>query len=308
MINEINDAKPTSISHIVGQVGVVKQVAVALDAAFADGQSFSSALLVGPPGVGKSALAAVIACEMATDFHEVLGQSITSIGDLNALLLEARDKDVVHIDEAHELSRQFQTALYLALDKQSIFGGTRLVQPIPIADFTLLLSTTDEYCLLQPLRDRMKLTLRFEFYSEQELTLLLRHRCRALAWDIDEGVLPMIAQRSRGTPRIALRLLQACRRVCRAEGESAILPSHFERACQLDQIDDLGLESTEQKYLSILAEGPARLNVISMILGLPSRTVAQVTEQYMVRAGLIDKDKSGLRQLTAKGLEHVRSK
>ena len=308
MPNEISDVKPTSIRHIVGQVGVVTQVGVALDAAFADGRKFDSALLVGPPGMGKSALAAVIAEEMATEFHEVLGQSITSIGDLNALLLEARDKDVVHIDEAHQLDRKYQTALYLALDKQSLFGGRRLVQPIPIADFTLLLSTTDEYCLLQPLRDRMKLTLRFEFYSDQELTLLLRHRCRALTWDIDEGVLPMIAQRSRGTPRLALRLLQACWRVCRAEGERAILPSHFERACALEQIDGLGLGSTERKYLSILAEGPSRLNVISMILGLPTRTVAQVTEQYLVRAGLIDKDKSGMRQLTAKGLDHVRSR
>ena len=224
MPNEINDVKPTSISHIVGQTSVVKQVGVALDAAFADGRKFDSALLVGPPGVGKSALAAVIACEMATEFHEVLGQSITSIADLNALLLDAGDKDVLHLDEAHQLDRRFQTALYLALDKRSLFGGRRLGQPIPIADFTLLLSTTDEYCLLQPLRDRMKLTLRFEFYSDEELTLLLRWRCKALAWNIDEGVLPLIAQRSRGTPRLALRLLQACWRVCRAEGERAILP------------------------------------------------------------------------------------
>ena len=95
---------------------------MALDAAFADGRKFDSALLVGPPGLGKSALAAVIAEEMATDFHEVLGQSITSIGDLNALLLEAKDKDVIHIDECHQLDRRYQTALYLALDKQCIFG------------------------------------------------------------------------------------------------------------------------------------------------------------------------------------------
>ena len=308
MPNEINDVKPTSIRHIVGQGGVVKQVVVALDAAFANGQKFDSSILLGPPGVGKSALAAVIAEEMATNFHEVLGQSLNSIGDLNALLLEAKDKDIIHIDEAHQLDRRFQTALYLALDKQSIFGGQRLVQPIPIADFTLLLSTTDEYCLLQPLRDRMTLTLRFEFYSDEELTVLLRQRCRGLAWDIDEAVLPLIAQRSRGTPRIALRLLQACRRVARAEGDWAIQPQHFGSACELEQVDHLGLGSTEQKYLSILAEGPSRLNVISTILGLPARTVAQVTEQFLVRAGLIDKDKNGLRQLTAKGLAHARNR
>ena len=117
--------------------------------------------LVGGPGWARSQLASVIAQEMATDFHEVLGQSITSIGDLNALLLEAKDKDIIHIDECHELDKTFQTALYLAVDKRSIFvNSKRSPQPIPIADFTLLLSsTTDEYCLLQPLRDRMKLTL-----------------------------------------------------------------------------------------------------------------------------------------------------
>jgi holliday junction DNA helicase RuvB len=101
--HEINDVQPNSIRHIVGQSGVVKQVSVALDAAFADARRFDSALLVGPPGVGKSALAAVIAAEMASNFHEVLGQSIKAPADLNALLLAAKDKDVLHVDEAHEL-------------------------------------------------------------------------------------------------------------------------------------------------------------------------------------------------------------
>jgi Holliday junction DNA helicase RuvB len=304
---EIDEVRPSSLSHLIGQKAVIAQVSTALDAAFEDGNRFDHGLLVGPPGVGKSQLASVIAQEMATDFHEVLGQSITTLSDLNALLLEARTKDILHIDEAHQLDRRLQTALYLALDKQRVFGGRRLVQPIPIADFTLLLSTTDEYCLLQPLRDRMKLTLRFEFYSDEELTLLLRWRCKALNWNIEEGVLPMIAQRSRGTPRIALRLLQACRRVARSQGDHTITVPHFDHACQLEQIDDLGLGPTERKYLSILSEGPIRLNVIAMILGLPTRTVAQVTEQFLIRAGLVDKDKFGMRQLTAKGVHHVRS-
>ena len=307
---EINDATPTSLSHLVGQKQVIAQVTTAIDAAFEDGTRFDHAMLVGGPGLGKSQLASVIAREMATRFQEVLGQSITSIGDLNALLLAAADKDVIHIDEAHELAKQFQTALYLAIDKRSVFvSGGRRSSPhsISLADFTLLVSTTDEYCLLQPLRDRMKLTLRFEFYTEEELTLLLRYRGKALSWDVEEQVLPLIAKRSRGTPRIALRLLQACRRVCRAEGETAILPVHFERACQLEQIDGLGLGSTEQKYLSILAEGPTRLNVISTILGLPSRTVSEVTEQFLIRSELITKDKNGLRQLTQKGMEYARN-
>ncbi len=309
MASEINDVVPTSLAHLVGQKGVIAQVTTAMDAAFEDGTRLDHALLVGGPGLGKSQLASVIAQEMATDFHEVLGQSITGIGDLNALLLNAKDKDIVHIDECHQLDKTFQTALYLAVDKKSIFvNSKRSPQPIPIAEFTLLLSTTDEYCLLQPLRDRMKLTLRFEFYTEDELTTLLRHRCKALDWEVDQEVLPLIAVRSRGTPRIALRLLQACRRVCRSQGNHAITIPHFNRACLLEQIDDMGLGPVERKYLSILADGPARLNVVSTILGLPTRTVSEVTEQFLIRSGLIDKDRAGLRQLTAKGLEHVRSK
>ena len=117
---EITDVAPSSLSHLIGQRGVIDQVKVALDAAQMDGKKFDHSLLVGPPGLGKSILAAVIAQEMATDFHEILGQSIKNIADLNALLLRAKDKDVVHIDEAHELTKEYQTALYLAVDKRRL--------------------------------------------------------------------------------------------------------------------------------------------------------------------------------------------
>jgi Holliday junction DNA helicase RuvB len=308
---EMNDIAPSSLSHLIGQRGVVDQVTVALDAAFADGKKMDSALLVGPPGVGKSALARVIAAEMATELHEVLGQSITDTGELNALLLAAQHKDVVHIDECHELNKEYQTALYLACDQRKIFlssnGKGRMPQSIPIADFTLLLSTTDEYCLLQPLRDRMRLTLRFDFYGGDDLAHMVQHRSRALHWVVDEEVFGQIAQRSRGTPRLALRLLQSCHRVCRANGDNEITVEHLQRACALEQIDALGLGPTEQKYLSLLAEGSSRLNVIASILGLPSRTVAEVTEPFLIRSGLLSKDDQGRRQLTSLGHQHVSS-
>jgi Holliday junction DNA helicase RuvB len=286
----------------------VEQVKVAIDAAFQDNRRFDHAMLVGPPGMGKSMVANVIAAEMATNFHEVLGQSVGNIGDLNALLLQAGDKSVVHIDEMHECPKPIQTALYLALDKRKVFiTGGKAVQAIPIADFTLLLSTTDEYCLLQPLRDRMRLVLRFDFYTETDLATLLRHRILALGWDVDEALLPLIAQRSKGTPRLALRLLQSSRRVCRAEGEETITLGHLQRACILEQLDDLGLGPTEQQYLRLLADGPLRLNVIASALGLPARTVSQVTEPFLIRAGLVTKDDQSRRQLTAAGYERVSS-
>ncbi len=307
--NEISDASPTSLNHLIGQRSVVEQVRVALDAAQQDGKKFDSALLVGPSGCGKTQTAKVIAAEMASDFYEVLGQSIASPADFNALLLGAKDCDVILINEAHELDKEYQTALYLACDQRRVFlqvgKAGRTPQSIPLTDFTLLLATTDEYRLLQPLRDRMKLSLRFEFYSAGELTELLKQRSRALRWTVDESVLAPIARRSRGTPRLALRLLQSCRRVCRSEGDNAITLDHHERACLLEQIDGLGLGPTDQQYLRILAEGASRLNVIASRLGLPSRTVAEVTEPFLIRAGLVAKDDQGRRQLTAAGREHL---
>ena len=205
---EINDVTPSSLSHLIGQRGVIDQVRVALDAAQMDGKKFDHAMLVGPPGLGKSILASCIAQEMATDLHEVLGQSIKNVADLNVLLLAAKDKDVVHIDECHELGKEFQTALYLAVDKRRlIIQGGKTPMTLPLSDFTLLLSTTDEYSLLQPCRDRMKLLLRFQFYSEAELVEVLRHRSKALRWTVDETIFPQITKRAKGTPRLALRLL-----------------------------------------------------------------------------------------------------
>ena len=213
-------------------------------------KSSTTLLFVGPPGLGKTAIAKVVACEMASDFHEVLGQSIKAPADLNAVLLSAKEKSIVFIDECHEMKPEYQTALYLALDKRKVIvSGGRTPLSMKVADFTLLLATTDEHRLLQPLRDRMRLVLRFDFYNDGELETVVRQRSRGLGWTVDEAVFPLIAQRSRGTPRIALRLLQACRRVCRAEGETTITEDQLRRACELEGIDELGLGPTEQKYL-----------------------------------------------------------
>jgi Holliday junction DNA helicase RuvB len=308
--NDIADAAPTALAGLIGQRSVVDQVKVALDAARQDGKKFDNSLLTGPPGCGKTQTAKVIAAEMGCDcvFHEVLGQAVTSPADFNALLLGAKDRDVILIDEVHELEKEFQTALYLACDQRLIFLQSRAKaapQSIPLADITLLLATTDEFKLLQPLRDRMKLTLRFGFYSAGDLVELLRQRSRALRWPVDERVLAPIAARSRGTPRLALRLLQSCRRVARSEGENTVTLIHLERACLLEQIDGLGLGPTEQEYLTILAEGATRLNVVSSRLGIHTRTVAEVTEPFLIRIGLVTKDDQGRRELTVEGRNHL---
>jgi Holliday junction DNA helicase RuvB len=151
----------------------------------------------------------------------------------------------------------------------------------------------------------MRLTLRFQFYELEDLEKIAGMRATALAWNVEDAVFPRIAQRSRGTPRLALRLLQAAHRVSRAEAEDAVTVAHLERACSLEGIDRLGLGPTEQQYLGILQEGPTRLNMLASRLGLPTRTVAEVTEPFLIRAGLIVKDDQGKRQLTAEGRDHV---
>ena len=305
---DLNDIGPSALSHLVGQRSVVEQVRVALEAAFADQRPIDHALLVGPAGCGKTQTAKVIAAEMASEYHEVLGQALESPADLNELLLGTKDRDVVLIDEAALIPNEQQHALLMALDQRKIVlaGGKtgRSPQSIPLKNFSLLLATTDEYKLIAPLIDRMRLVLRFQFYSVEDLTEITRQRCRALNWLIDDDVLPFIARRSRGVPRLALRLVMAARRVARSEGQTRITVDDLDRACSLEGIDLLGLGPTEQQYLRIVAEGTCRLNVIASRLGLPTRTVA-LTEQVLIRLNFLDKDEGGKRFLTPKAREHL---
>jgi holliday junction DNA helicase RuvB len=303
---EINDVQPTSLSHLIGNRGVTNQVKVAMDAAFEDDHRFPHAVMVGPPGMGKSTLASVISKEMAVPFHEVLGQNLRNTGDLNSLLLQTEPRAIIHIDEVHEAPTAIQTALYMALDKRQIMvRGGSTVTALPVNDFTLLLSTTEEHDILQPLRDRMRLTLRFDFYTELDLFQVVATRAKGLGWDIDDVIPSLIASRGRGTPRIALKLLQAARRCCRAAGESLITAAHLRQACELESIDPFGLGFIEQKYLSLLVDGPRRVNVIASALGIPAKTLTSVQEPTLIRLGLIDKDDVSRRYLTSKGREHL---
>lgn len=306
---DISEARPSSVNHLIGQPSVKEQIIVALDSAQQDNKKFDHALLVGFPGGGKTTSAQIIAAEMGTDFIDALGQSLKAVADLNALLLQATGRAVILIDEAHELPKTLQTALYLALDQRRVLlqGSRKGSTPvaIPLKDFTLLLATTEEYQLLQPLRDRMQLTLRFQFYEPGYLEKIVRMRAASLGWEVEPDVFPPIAQRSRGTPRLALRLLQDARRVARAEAGEVITVTNLERACSLEGIDHLGLGPTEQQYLGVLLEGPTRLNVLTSRLGPPSKTVAEVTEPFLIRVGLVVKDDQGRRQLTAAGRDHA---
>ena len=308
-MNEVNAVAPSSLKHLESksQKAMLELVRTTLDVCFADGSKWPSSLLLGPPGTGKSCLAGVIASELAVPFVEVTGLSVRNTADLNSVLLSATDKSIVFIDEADLMGVPSETALMVALTSGRLSlssGGS--VQSLPLADFTLLLATTEEYGLLQPLRDRMKLTLRFNFYCVDDLQQLIEVRARSLNWGIDEESVRGIAMRSRGTPRIGFNILQTARYVCRSDGSDTVLPVHLAKACELTGIrDSLGLNiTTDLAYMKLLQDGDKPLNVLASSLGMPSRTVSTVIEPFLIRSNLISKTKCG-RTLTAKGREHL---
>jgi len=305
----------TSLDQVVGQKLVVEQAKVALQAAKNDGTKFDHAMLVGGPGLGKTQISQLIGNEMADGFLEVLGQSLSSTDQLNPTLLSLAtrgQRPVLFIDEAHELPKDIQTALYLALDQgKVVLQGRNNSRPIGIpigCDFTVLLATTHEYQLLPPLRDRMKLVLRFQHYSSSELEEISKARADAMNWRVEnQAVFSSIAGRSRGTPRLALRLLQAAYRCSRGRNGSTISVEDLELACELDGIDSSGLGHLDRQYLLILAEGPTALNVAASRLGIQSKTVSDCLEPYLLRTGLMYKDESTKRKLTQRGRELVES-
>lgn len=302
------DVRPSSLNHMIGQSHVKDVVVTALEYAFQEQVAFPHSLMLGPPGVGKTALSKILSEECASGYHEALGSAVSTPAEFFALLMKAKDLDIVFIDEMHELDACFQHTLLIAMDERKVYlpnstGGAP--QAINLGKFCLIGATTDEHRLIRPLVDRFKLLLRFSYYSVPELTEIVRTRAKGLNWPINTEVLEPIAERAKGIPRLAIRILQSCWRVCRAGGDGVITLQHLQRACDLEKIDPLGLDATEQEYLGYLANGPLRLNMLASMLGLPTKTVSSVTESYLIRNQLITKDKNGMRMLTGKGMEHV---
>ncbi len=304
---------PPTLNHVIGQKPVVEKLKVALDASFADNRPFPHTLLVGPGGTGKTLLSQLIAKEMASEFFERLGQTLANPSTLNGFLLQPQKANaVLFIDEIHELPPLCQTALYRAMDEQAVFirnrhndSSTRL----QIVPSTIVAATTDPQRLLSPLRDRFRLVCQLQNYSVDELVAISRQRSRQLGWAVDDACFAPIAVRSFGTPRLALRLMEAAHRTARSEGSPTILVEHFERTLILEELDSLGLGPDERKYLRILfeAQSPMRLGVLASKLRVAPQTVSGVIEDRLIGCDLIERSQQG-RILTSKGIEHIRSR
>ena len=306
--NDLRDVHPTSFRHIVGQKHVSEALRVAVEASFAEKKRLDEVLLCGPPGVGKSAYVTVLANELGgVPFTELLAQSITNTAELNQALLSASD-GILFLDEIHLLRPTHQHALLQVLDKRRIFlSGGRSVQSIPVAPFTLVGATTDPDGLIQPLMDRFRIVLHLDYYGEDDLAEIVRQRCRALGWAYEPELLGEIARRGKGTPRIAVRLLQSTRRVQAAQGATALGVGHLQRACEIERISDLGLDNMQQKYLGLLGGGPQRLNVLASMLGVSTKVLTKTVEPFLLRSGLVVKDDQGRRSLTESGQDHLHS-
>lgn len=302
-------AAPQTIEHFVGAQHIKDRVRVALEATWNTGNGcvFPHTLALGAGGLGKTEISRIIAREMGVELVEVLGQSVRSNAELNAALLQAEGGCLL-IDEAHSLSDDVQVSLLKVLQEGTLFIGSRggCVQTIQLKPFCLIAATTDEWALAQPLVDRFRLLLRFEHYSADEMATLIAKRARAAAVQLTAGLPESVAARSKGVPRIGIRLLEACVRTMQAEAATVITPAIFERTCALEQLDPLGLEIIEQRYLHLLrqSQGALRLNVIASSLGLPRATIERSIEPTLIRLRLIEKDDAG-RALTATGWDHV---
>lgn len=301
-----------TLNHVVGQTRAVNILRTAIDAYFfersksGDEQAFPHTLITGPAGTGKTLLSEIVARELAANLHTELAQNIKFPEHVHGLLMMLEPGDVLFIDECHELPQVAQVALYGALQDGKLFLGKKQVINLP--PFSLIGATTDEFLLTKSMRDRFRLMLRLTHYSEEEMAKLVRQRAMRLGWSIDGDAVAAIGKRSRGVPRLAVRLLESTKRIASAEATENLTAAHVERMCQMEGIDFLGLDHIEQQYLRLLreADGPVRLNVLATHLGLPRRTIEAVIEADLIRLGLVTKTEKG-RMLTPAGGQHLAS-
>ena len=305
--------RPQTLDDFVGQASVRANLKVFIEAAKSRSEALDHVLFVGPPGLGKTTLAQIMARELGVNFRSTSGPVIAKAGDLSALLTNLEDRDVLFIDEIHRLNPAVEEILYPAMEDfqlDLIIGegpAARSVK-IDLARFTLVAATTRLGLLTTPLRDRFGIPVRLQFYTVEELETIVRRGARILALPVDDDGAKEIARRARGTPRIAGRLLRRVRDFADVAGVELVTRAIADDALSRLEVDAQGLDQLDRRYLTMIAGnfggGPVGIETIAAGLSEPRDAIEDIIEPYLIQQGFIQRTPRG-RILTANAWKHL---
>jgi holliday junction DNA helicase RuvB len=307
--------RPRRLADFVGQERTKEQLEIALAAARGRGDALDHVLLVGPPGLGKTTLAAIVREELDVGLRTVAGPALERKGDMAAILTGLEDRDVLFIDEIHRLNRAIEEILYPALEDFRLDiivgqGAAARTLTLDLPPFTLIGATTRTGLLTTPLRDRFGMTFRLGYYEPEELASIVRRSARILEVEIEERASDEIARRARGTPRVANRILRRVRDVAEVRHAGAVTLDVTREALELLEVDGVGLERTDRELLGAIAHkfggGPVGLSTLAVSLGEEPDTIEDVYEPFLLQLGFLQRTPRG-RIITALGREHIGS-
>lgn len=294
--------RPPSLDEFTGQHEIKESLSIAIEAAKHRGDALDHCLFAGPPGLGKTTLAGIIAKEMGVNIHITSGPVLEKASDLAGLLTSLQENDVLFIDEIHRLNRVIEEYLYPAmedfrLDIMLDSGPAARSVNLPLKHFTLVGATTRSGLLTGPLRDRFGLQYRLELYNDDDIVKILLRSAKILGVGLDEDAARLLGGRCRGTPRIANRVLRRCRDVAQVRGNGTIDLEAAQRTLQMLGIDSEGLDPTDRKIVSMIIDkfggGPVGLTTIGAAMGEEPNTLEEVYEPYLIQKGLISRTQRG---------------